>query len=85
MGSLDADALVWISDQPAMIDQLRADVVRQQLTAAQEGREVWMTDPVLAGAASFSSVLSLPQVLDWIVPQLAAAVDGNTQTTAPAA
>lgn len=34
----------------------------------------------LGGATSFVSVLSLPFLLDGIVPMLAAAVDGNPET-----
>lgn len=35
---------------------------------------------VLGGMLSFSSVLSMPVVLDQLVPRLAAAVDGDPAT-----
>ena len=38
-------------------------------------------DNDLYGATSFVSILSLPTVLDQLVPKLAAAVDGNPATS----
>ncbi len=39
----------------------------------------------LQDASTFSSVLSLPFLLDEVIPMLAAAVDGDPATEAPAA
>ncbi len=49
----------------------------------KEGRDIFLdvNDP-LAGALSFSTVLSLPFLLDELVPQLAAAVAGGSATEA---
>jgi hypothetical protein len=53
------------------------------LPVHQEGREVRLaTDGALAGG-SFISVLSLPVILDQLVPMLAAAVDGDASTEVP--
>ena len=41
----------------------------QQLGVAKEGRDIFL-DQQVAAAASFSSVLSLPYVLDELVPLL---------------
>ena len=41
-------------------------------------------DDPLGGATSFVSVLSLPYLLDGLVPMLAAAVDGDPATEVPA-
>jgi iron complex transport system substrate-binding protein len=79
MGRLDHDVLVWITYEPSIVEQLKAHPVRQLLTAATEGREVFMTE-MEAGAASFSSVLSIPYLLETFVPQLALAVDGDPST-----
>jgi iron complex transport system substrate-binding protein len=48
-----------------------------------EGREVFLLNGgELGGATSFISVLSIPYLMDDLVPRLAAAVDGNPATTA---
>ena len=41
------------------------------------------TDFELSGAFSFSSPLSIPFLLDELVPKLAAAVDGDPATAVP--
>ena len=41
-------------------------------------------DDPLGGATSFVSVLSLPYLLDGLVPMLSAAVDGDPATEVPA-
>jgi iron complex transport system substrate-binding protein len=79
IGMLDNDILIWIASEPGVIDQIKAAPLRQQLRAVSEGREIFLTD-LEAGAASFSSVLSLPYLLDTLVPKLAAAVDGDPAT-----
>jgi iron complex transport system substrate-binding protein len=84
MQLLDNDLIVWVTSEPAIIDQIKANGLRQQLRAVQEGREVFLTVEQ-AGAASFSSVLSLPYLLETFVPELAAAVDGDPATTATTA
>jgi iron complex transport system substrate-binding protein len=84
IGMLDHDVLVWLTYQPDAVARLEASPLRQQLDAATQGREIFMTE-LQAGAASFSSVLSIPYLLDTLVPQLAAAVDGDPSTTPPAA
>jgi iron complex transport system substrate-binding protein len=81
---LDRDLLVWISGDPAVNEQIKATPLRQQLNAATEGREIFLGQ-LQAGAFSFSSVLSLPYLLETLVPQLAAATDGNPDTAVPPA
>lgn len=55
--------------------------IYQQLDVAQEGRDIFLdVNEPLAGALSFSTVLSLSFLLDGLVPQLAAAVDGEPGT-----
>jgi iron complex transport system substrate-binding protein len=82
MGRLDRDVLVWIFGDPAVIERIKANPLRQQLTAVTEGREVFLGQ-LEAGAFSFSSPLSIPYLLDVIVPQLDAALDGNPATAVP--
>jgi iron complex transport system substrate-binding protein len=84
IGRLDRDVLVWISADPAINQQIQDSPLRQQLAATAEGREVFMGQ-LQAGAFSFSSVLSLPYLLETFVPQLEAAVDGEPATEVPVA
>jgi iron complex transport system substrate-binding protein len=81
IAKLDHDAIVWISYEPGVIEPLKASPLRQGLTAYKEGREVFLNE-LEAGAASFSSVLSLPYLLDTFVPKLVAALDGDPATSA---
>ena len=51
-----------------------------------EGRDVFVENlSELGGATSFVSVLSLPILLDGLVPMLAAAIDGDPTTAIPTA
>jgi iron complex transport system substrate-binding protein len=78
---LDRDVLVWITYEPEIVEQIKASPLRSQMTAVAEGREVFLTE-MEAGAASFSSVLSLPYFLETFVPKLVAAADGDPSTSA---
>ncbi|MDP8931051.1 MAG: ABC transporter substrate-binding protein, partial [Actinomycetota bacterium] len=78
---LDADALVWIVNSPQVREQLEDDPLYQNLEVVSEGRDIFLdVNEPLAGALSFSTVLSLPFALDQLVPQLFAAVDGDPAT-----
>ena len=82
---LDVDAIVWLDaedgDGPAA-----AVRSTRRFAVHTEGREVFLDsfDDPLGGATSFVSVLSLPYLLDGLVPMLAAAVDGDPATEVPA-
>ncbi|NEE04627.1 iron-siderophore ABC transporter substrate-binding protein [Phytoactinopolyspora halotolerans] len=69
---LDVDTIVWID--PGDVDQLGGPLY-QSLPVHTEGREVFVesADP-LGAATSFVTVLSLPFLLDELVPKLADAV-----------
>lgn len=71
---LDQELVLW---EPADISQLPAveeNAIYQALPVAQEDREVFLDDPLVAGAMAHSSPLSLPFVLEKLVPELADAV-----------
>ena len=71
---LDQQIVLW---EPADVTQMPAverNALYQGLAVAREDREVFLTDPVIAGAMAHSTVLSLPVVLDDLVPKLATAV-----------
>ncbi len=77
----DRDLLLWnIGFYPQLEDELRDNEIYQQLDVAREGRDIFLSDEVLSGALTWSSVLSLPYALDRIAPMLAAAVDGDPET-----
>lgn len=82
LGALnDLDVLV----SPSYVDEQLADnPLYQRLALAREGRGVFLdgSDDIL-GAIAFNSALSLPILLDELVPQLAAAIDGDPGTTPP--
>ncbi|MER5323744.1 iron-siderophore ABC transporter substrate-binding protein [Streptosporangium roseum] len=79
---LDGDAIVWtVPDTAKDPATLHKDGVYKDLKVATQGREVFIGESSDYGKAfSFVTVLSLPYVLDRLVPQLAAAVDGDTAT-----
>lgn len=79
---LDQDAVVWIVGDPVKdAAKLHKDASYKDLTVVKEGREVFVNESSDYGnATSFVSVLSLPYVVERLAPQLAAAVDGKTDT-----
>lgn len=81
---VDRDVLVWVTATEAERALVRELPVRATLDAAREGREVFLPFE-LNGAMSFSSPLSIPYLLDGLVPELAAAVDGDVATPVPSA
>jgi iron-siderophore transport system substrate-binding protein len=79
---LDVDTLVWlVNDYDKDKATLASDPLYSKLAVRKEGRDVYLADgESLYNATSFSSVLSIPYLLDGLVPQLAAAVDGDPKT-----
>ncbi|WP_344420509.1 iron-siderophore ABC transporter substrate-binding protein [Amycolatopsis minnesotensis] len=79
---LDRDVLIWVVGTAAEGQaKLASDRLYSGLKVAKEKREVFVEDGTPYGhATSFVSVLSLPFQLDRLVPQLAAAIDGDPNT-----
>jgi len=79
----DIDALVWLATEKQVSDA--TGKVWDQTTAAKQGRGVFISEatPTYYVAQSFVTVLSIPYTLERIVPQLAAAVDGDPGTAIP--
>jgi iron complex transport system substrate-binding protein len=74
---LDVDVIIWLDAEEA--EGELGGPVYQSLPVHTEGREIHLSsynDP-LGGATSFVSVLSLPFLLDGLVPQLADALAGS--------
>ena len=71
---LDLDVVIWLAD-PDQADEVGGPVY-QNLPVHTEGREVFLSDgEPLSGSTSFVSVLSLPYLLDELVPQLAEVIE----------
>ncbi|GEC05439.1 ABC transporter substrate-binding protein [Streptomyces spinoverrucosus] len=79
---LDQDAIVWqVADVTKDADKLHKDASYKDLKVVEEGREVYVNETSDYGnALSMGTVLSLRYVVERLVPQLAAAVDGKADT-----
>lgn len=83
LGLIDADVLAWIVNAPPEREAIQNDPLYRRLGVADEGRDLFLeSSEPLAGALSFGTVLSLPYLLDNLVPRLSAAVDGDPGTAA---
>jgi iron complex transport system substrate-binding protein len=80
---LDVDAIVWLDAQET---EGYGGPLYETFAVHTEAREVFLDSfgTTLGGATSFVSVLSLPYLLEGLVPMLAAAVDGDPATVPPA-
>lgn len=71
---VDTDVLIW-TVSPEQQAEIEADPLYQQLSVAQDGRDIYLdtsgNGEVAGPALVFSSVLSLPTVFDELVPMLA--------------
>jgi iron complex transport system substrate-binding protein len=79
---LNTDVLIWLVEKYAPDKaKIQADPLYAKLKVKTEGRDIYLENEELEGAAtSFITVLSLPYLLDKLVPQLATAIDGNPAT-----
>jgi iron complex transport system substrate-binding protein len=77
---LDVGALLWFAN-PGPAEKVRDNKVYRRLSVRTEGRDVFLPeDGELYEATSFISVLSIPLLVDELVPKLAAAADGDPAT-----
>ena len=74
-----ADVLIWGTEGPGDRTQLEKEPVYNALEPVKDGNLVF-TDGVTAGAIYFTSVLSLPYVIDKLTPALTEALDGTAAT-----
>lgn len=72
----ETDVVAWQAGSPAERESIESDPLLQQLGAVRDGRGIFLEGDVY-DALQFSSVLSLPFLLDELVPQLAGALDGE--------
>ncbi len=71
-----ADLVVWNVDTPADRELVERDPIYPQLAVAREGRDLFLDEETNA-ALSFGTVLSIPFLLDELVPELAGTVAGD--------
>ena len=81
LSPLDADLLIWVSSFDKVPD-IVALPMRKTLNVHWQGREVF-AGPLIAGALSFGSVLSLRFALKALEEDIALALDGNPDTPVP--
>lgn len=82
---LDQDVLMWeIGANAAAKAAVVDNPLYKQLDVSRQGRDIFVEDQMVATGLAFISVLSLPFVIDRLVPMLAAAVDGDPATQVPA-
>lgn len=74
-----ADVLIWGTEEPGDRTELEKEAVYGALAPVQDGTLVF-TDGVTAGAIYFTSVLSLPYVIDKLTPALDEALGGTPAT-----
>lgn len=79
LGLIDTDVLVWVPVLAEDFQAVQNDPLYRKLDASREGRDLFLEE-TLSGTLSFGTVLSLPFLLDELVPRLAAAVDGDPDT-----
>ena len=77
---LDVGALLWFAN-PVPAEKVRENKVYRRLNVRTEGRDIFLPENgELYEATSFISVLSIPLLVDELVPRLAAAADGDPST-----
>nr|WP_314142457.1 ABC transporter substrate-binding protein [uncultured Rhodococcus sp.] len=74
-----ADVLIWGTESPGDRAELEKEPVYDALEPVEDGNLVF-TDGVTAGAIYFTSVLSLPYVIDKLAPALDEALGGTAAT-----
>lgn len=87
IGLLDTDVLLWITEGDVGQASIQSDPLYAGFEVVAQGRDIFVNDaaePELYGATSFQSVLSIPVLLEGLIPRMSAAVDGDPATpTAP--
>lgn len=79
---LDVGTLLWFAE-PKPAAKLKAQPYYASLKVHEEGRDVFVPERgTLYEATTVITVLSIPYIIDHLVPKLAAAADGDPATTA---
>ena len=81
---LEADVVVWATEDQDMFEELQAFSTVSQLPAVAENRSVY-TDATLAGAIYFDTPLAHQYLLDRLVPMITLAAEGQSPKEIPTA
>jgi iron complex transport system substrate-binding protein len=77
MELLDRDLLIWnIGFEPSLREQIEDKPLYPRLDVVARDRVLFIDDPLVSGALTWSTVLSLPYAIEHLVPDLASAVAG---------
>jgi len=77
MELLDRDLLIWnIGFDPSLRQQIEDKPLYSRLDVVADERVMFIEDPLVSGALTWSTVLSLPYAIEHLVPELADAVAG---------
>ncbi len=72
MALLDKDVLVWnIGNKPSRRTEIEALPIYHSLGVVRAGRSVFIDDPVVSGAWTWGTVLSIPTVIDTLASSIA--------------
>ncbi|BDD83097.1 ABC transporter substrate-binding protein [Tsukamurella pulmonis] len=72
MSRLDQDVLVWnIGSTPAVRTEIEGLPIYRTVPAVRAGRSVFIDDPVVSGAWTWGTVLSIPTVVDALASSIA--------------
>jgi iron complex transport system substrate-binding protein len=76
MDLLDNDLIVWnVGFDETARAQIEEKPLYETLQVVQDGRSVFVEDPIVSGALTWGTVLSIPYALDELVPLLASAYE----------
>jgi iron complex transport system substrate-binding protein len=79
---IDVGMLIWFADGDHTVAELKRNPLYSKLKVSKEGRDVFIrADDRVYDATSFVSVLSMPTLMDELVPRIAAAADGDPSTS----
>ncbi|HEX7133972.1 MAG TPA: hypothetical protein VF228_15455, partial [Iamia sp.] len=74
MDLLDRDLVVWnVGHDDALRAEIEGKPLYESLQVVRDGRSVFVEDPIVAGALTWGTVLSIPYAIDELVPLLAEA------------
>jgi iron complex transport system substrate-binding protein len=80
--ALDVDVLLWFADGDRSKAEIKRDPLYSKLAVSKENRDVYIRgDDRVYEATSFISVLSMPILMEELVPRIAAAADGDPDTS----
>ncbi|GAB3126015.1 iron-siderophore ABC transporter substrate-binding protein [Tsukamurella serpentis] len=75
MARLDQDLVVWnVGSKPSVRAEIEALPIYRTIPAVREGRSVFIDDPLVSGAWTWGTVLSIPTVVDALADNLARAI-----------